>query len=122
MTWAHLTLLFLNLFLASCALWAAITAKSTLKELRRKLAERSTRSLHELDSEVTALASAQASNAKTLKRLSSKIGMQDFRERQRAEPELPANASPAERKIWLRKGLAHGTLRVVRDNPAAGNE
>lgn len=113
-------LLGLNLVLASCALWAAITARSCLRALRLKLAERSTRSLRELESWVSGLDAACAANSTTLRRLSSRIGMQDVRARQKAESE-PANMTPAERKAWLRRKLQSGELKVHRDNPAEGN-
>lgn len=106
-----------NLLLASCSLWAAITVRSTYAELRRRLAERSTRSLREIDAAVAAVESALASNTTTLRRLSSRIGMQDVRARRKEASEIPE--SPVERKAWLRKNLSAGNLRVIRDNPLA---
>lgn len=106
----------LSFLAASFAWWAAIMARSTLRELRRRLAERSTRSLQELDSEISNLTLGYASCTKTLKRLSSRLGMQDVRERRSQELEPPPT-NPQERKAYLRKNLAAGKLRVVRDSP-----
>ena len=105
----------LNLVLASLSLVAAITARSHLTELRRRLASRSTRSLAVLDSEVTSLSTAFSSLSATVKRLSSKTGMQELRARRSAELELPT--TPAERKIALKKALAEGKIHVLRDKP-----
>lgn len=107
-------------FLASLSVLAAITARSALRELRRRLAQRSTRSLRELDSAVASLESSLASNTTTLRRLTSRIGMQDMRARRNEEsaPE-PPNMTPAERKVWLKTQLNKGKLTVVRDNPGA---
>lgn len=113
--WIQLSL---NLLLASFAFWMATTARSRLKELRTLLASRSMRSLAQLDAELTELSSAFSSLATTQRRLSSRIGMQDVRGRQR-EASLPANfetLSPAERKQVLRKKLADGSLRAISDN------
>lgn len=115
-------LLALNFFLVSLSVGAAITARSALRELRRKLAERSTRSLRELDSAVASLESSLASNTTTIRRLTSRIGMQDVRERRsQASPTMPSDLSPAEKKAWLRRHLADGKLRVIRDDPTAAN-
>lgn len=114
----------LNLFLVSLSLLAAITARSALRQLRRKLAERSSRSLRELDAQVASLELALASNVTSVRRLSSKIGMRDVRERQREESanQPPPNLTPAEVKIWLRKNLQAGKLRVVRDGAATSGD
>lgn len=104
-----------NLALASCALWAAITASSSLRALRRKLAERSTRSLRQLDAEVSELSSQVSSLSTTTKRISSRIGMQDVRARRKAvlDPSRPMT------KAELRAGLATGELRVLSDQANA---
>lgn len=109
--------LFLNLLLVSLSVAAAITARSTLRELRRRLAARSTRSLRELDALVSSHDSTLASISSTLRRLSSRIGMRDVRERQREESPMPDNLGPAEKKAWLRRQMANGKLRIVRDDP-----
>lgn len=111
MIWA---LLVLNLSLASFALWAAITAKSTLKACTQLLAASSTRSLHQLDVEVTDLTSALSSITTTVRRLSSRIGMRDLRERIAENEKEPSD--PSARKVWLRDQLRQGKLKVVRDN------
>lgn len=114
-----------NLVLASLSVWAAIMASSHLKALRRKLAERSSRSLRELDSAVASLESALSSNTTTLRRLSSRIGMQDVRERrkQASATQMPLHLSPAERKAWIRRELQKGNLQVIRDGvPSPGGE
>lgn len=111
------TLLAIGLSLASmsCALWAVITVRSRLRELQALLNARSTRSLVELEAAVASLESTCSSNSTTIKRLSSRIGMQDVRERRRADPQP---STPAETKIWLRRGLANGSLKVIRDGPS----
>jgi len=110
-------LLALNLALTSCSLWAAITARSCLKALRLKLAERSTRSLRQLEAEICSHDATLSSISTTLRRLSSRYGMQAVRERQKLESEqIPLNLSPAERKARLRQGLKDGKLKVVRDS------
>ena len=85
---------------------------------------RSTRSLRQLDSVVVSLESALAANTTTLRRLSSRIGMQDVRERrkQESEEQMPLNLSPQEQKAWLRRQLRAGKLRVVRDGGAAADD
>lgn len=111
-------LLGLNFLAVSLSVLAAITARSYLRELRRRLSARSTRSLRELDTAVASLDSSLSSITKTLRRLSSKIGMQDVRERRKGESEpMPEGLSPAERKAWLRRNLSAGKLHVIRDNP-----
>lgn len=112
-----------NFFLASCAVWAAITARSTLKALRRTLAAPATRSLQQLDSEITALSDALSSMQTTQRRLSSRVGMQDLRARRRGDTDGATDepTDPAQRKAWLRKQLQSGKLRVVRDNQPAGD-
>lgn len=101
-----------NLVLTSLSLWAVITGKSLLRELRKRLAERSTRSLRQLDVDVTALNSALGSLSSTVKRLASRNGMQQLRESRR-EVELPND--PKARKAALASGLSRGDLKVVRD-------
>lgn len=107
----------LNLVLVSLSWWAAITALRTLRALRKKLAERSNRSLRQLDAEMASLSTTLGSLSTTVRRLSSRHGMQDVRERRRAESQqlMPANLSPAEQKAWLRKELQAGRLQIVRD-------
>jgi len=111
----------LNFALTSCALWAAITANSKLKELQRTLDARSNRSLQQLDAEVTALSTALSSLSTTTRRLSSRLGMQDVRARRReVSEEEPTN--PAEKKAWLRRQLQEGKLRIVRDGGVVRRE
>lgn len=111
-------ILSLNLCLASFAAWAAITARSTLKELRQRLAARSTRSLMQLDVVVSEHESALSSMSTTLRRLSSRIGMQDVRARQKLES-APLPTDPTQRKAALRKQLQQGQLRVIHDRSGA---
>lgn len=113
-------LIALNLVLASLSLSAATMARSYLQAVRKLLDAASSRSLIELEAAVASLESAQSVNSTTLRRLSSRIGMQDVRARQKAEsePEL----TPSERKARLRRDLATGKLRVVRDNPSTTAE
>lgn len=110
----------LNFLLVSLSLAAAITARSALRQLRQRLAARSSRSLRELDAQVASLELALASTTTSVRRLSSKIGMRDVRERQKEESanQPPPNLTPAEVKIWLRKNLQAGKLRVIRDGAA----
>lgn len=116
MTKLVLLSIFVNLALTSCALWAAITARSSLRALRKKLAERSTRSLARLDAELTELAAAFASLSATVKRIGSRTSMQQLREQRKLEKvELPTN--PTERKAALKKALANGQLAVLSDRP-----
>lgn len=107
----------LSLVLASFAISVAITAQSRLKELHRKLESPSMRSLHELEAAVAACESTCSSLSTTLRRLSSRIGMQDMRARRAQasvlESEMPTD--PAAKKAWLRTQLAKGKLRVVKD-------
>ena len=103
----------LSFFLASLSLWAAITAKSCLKEQRRLLESNSIRSLRQLDSEVADLSVALSANVTTVRRLSSRIGMQDLRARTNGALNIPENATPQERKALLKRGLADGTLRAL---------
>lgn len=107
--------LLLNFCLTSFGLWAAITANSSLKELRRLLATRSTRSLQQLDVEMAELSSALSSLSTTTRRISSRIGMQDVRARRK--PELDPTQPMTKQE--LRAGLASGQLRVLNDNQAA---
>lgn len=111
-------LLGLNFVLVTCALWAAITARSCLKATRLLCAASSTRSLAQLDAEVAALAVALSSTTTTTRRLSSRIGMRDLRERRSLSNSTTKSrepTDPAEKKAWLRRGLASGQLRVIRD-------
>lgn len=119
MSWQQWALLGLHLTLASLSCWSAITARSALKALRKKLDERSTRSLAELEAAVASLESASSSTSTTIRRLSSRLGMQDVRARRKAESP-PENLTPAERKAWLRRGLQSGQLQILHDGvPAA---
>jgi hypothetical protein len=113
--WA-LTLL--NLIAASCALWAAITARSSLKALRRKLAERSTRSLRQLDATLTEHASTLSSLSSTMRRLSSRSGMQALRERRRGESDSSTSLQHAT-KAQLRLMLHQGKARTMSDADSA---
>lgn len=108
----------LNLAAASCAWWAAITASSTLKALRQKLAERATRSLRALDVEMAELTSSVSSLSSTMRRISSRIGMQDVRARRKAESTLDPTQPLT--KAELRRALQTGQLRVLRDGEAVG--
>lgn len=110
--WA-LTLL--NLVLTSCALWAAITARSSLKALRRKLAERATRSLRQLDATVTEHESVLSKLTLTTRRLSSRSGMQDLRQRRQQESAMPDLATAT--KSQLRLMLQTGRARAMREHP-----
>lgn len=113
----------LNLVLASCALLAAIMASWSLRALRKKLAERPTRSLRELEAEIASHDATLSSISMTLRRLSSRYGMQAVRERQKQESEqIPLNLSPAERKARLRQGLSNGKLKIVRDGHQVPDE
>lgn len=114
MLWVQVSMLVLGSILTSLSGWAAITARSRLKALQKLLAERSTRSLAELEAAVASLESASSSTSTTLRRLSSRIGMQDVRARRKAESP-PVNATPAERKAWLRRGLQTGQLQILSD-------
>lgn len=110
--------LLLSLLALSYASRTVITVRSALKELRAKLDSSSTRSLAQLDAEMSELSVALASMSKTIRRLSSRQGMQELREH-RKEEQLPPNfnqMTPAEKKTVLRQGLARGTLRAVKDN------
>jgi len=119
MSWEMLVLL-LNLLLASCSLVAAITVAFTWRAQRLRLDAHSTRSLSELDSVVAALELSLASNSTTLRRLSSRIGMQALRERRKGESETDQPpADPRARKAWLQQNLRLGKLRVVRDGGSA---
>lgn len=114
----------LNFALASCALWVAIMASSTLKRLTKLVAARSSRSLAQLDAELTSLSSAFSSMSRTVRNLNSRIAMRDARARTKEElSSEPEPKDPVARKAWLRKGLAKGTLRVIRDGaPSAAAE
>lgn len=117
MEWA---LLSLNCIILSLNVWAAITVKSTYAALQRRLAMPSSRSLAEQDAELTSLATALSSLSTTVKRLSSREGMRDVRERRRAESEpqqltIPAHLVGPERKARLRQMMAAGKLVPVRD-------
>lgn len=103
-------LIAINLALTICAWWAAIMGKSALQELRKRLAARSSRSLMQLDAEVTSLATTLASVSSTVRRLSSRQGMQDVRARQKEALNLPQN-DPVARKRALKDALARGLIR-----------
>lgn len=109
--WLSVTL---NLIGLSCSLWAGITAKSRYEAVRKLLDSSSARSLAAVDAEVLSLAASLSSVTTTVRRLSSRIGMQATRERQKAES-MPENLTPAERKAWLRRGLQTGQLQIHRD-------
>jgi hypothetical protein len=112
----------LNLTAMSCALWAAIMARSYLRALRKKLAERATRSLHQLDAEVTELTSSISKLSVTTRRISSRIGMQDVRARARSTSSPSLSSDPKMRKAQIREALATGQMRVVNDSqsPSSG--
>lgn len=121
MFWVILTTtasVLLSLLALSFALRTVTTVRSALKELHRKLDSSSTRSLVQLDAEMSELSSAFQSMSTTIRRLSSRHGMQAVRERQK-EAQLPANfeqMSPAQRKAILRKKLATGEMVAISDN------
>lgn len=113
----------LNFLLTSCGLWAAIMARSYLRALRLKLAQRSTRSLAQVDAATTELASTVSSLSQTMRRLSSRAGMQDVRARQKLLSSVDPQTMTKEQ---LRQALRTGQLRVFRDQdlhtgPAAGD-
>lgn len=113
---------FLNLALTSCGLWAAITARSSWRALRQRLAERSMRSLRQLDAEMTELASSVSSQSATIRRLTSRLGMQDVRARRKEESSSTSRTlspDPTVRKSQLRQLLSEGKLRVQRDGAGA---
>jgi hypothetical protein len=109
-------------FPAAIFAWrVAITARSALTELLRKLDSSSTRSLTQLDSEVAKLELSLSSLSQTVKRVASKLTMQEGRARRSEELE-EAPSDPASRKQWLRKKLAAGELRVIRDGSSPTTE
>lgn len=119
MKWLLYAVTFVNLLLASCAGVAATMAWRSLRDLRRRLAARSTRSMQQLDAEVAALTSSYASLSTTLKRHVAKIGMQDVRGRRKAASELDHTdmSLPAEtRRAILNQKLRSGELRVYGDD------
>jgi hypothetical protein len=121
----QIVLTLLNLCLASFALWAAITARSTLKALRKKLAERSSRSLRQLDAEMSSMSTSLGSLSTTVRRLAARTGMQDVRARRKEESahQMPPNLTPQEQKAWLRRGMMEGRLKIVRDGvPSAADQ
>lgn len=93
---------------------AALTAWLKLRAVQRLLATSSTRSLAQLDATVADLESSLSSITTTVRRLTSRIGMQDLRERRRSSA---AESVDQLTKPQLRQMLANGKLRVVRDNP-----
>lgn len=121
MFWVILTTtasVLLSLLALSFAIRTVTTVRSALKELHRKLDSSSTRSLVQLDAEMSELSSAFQSMSTTIRRLSSRQGMQAVRERQK-EAQLPPNfeqMSPAQRKAILRKKLATGEMVAISDN------
>lgn len=104
----------LNLALTISSLLAAITARASLQALRKRLADRSTRSLRQLDAEVTDLASGLSSISMTLKRQTSRATMRELRAKGTLHPDL-SQMTPPERKAALRRALANGEMRVIRD-------
>lgn len=113
--WSATTILVLtglNLLAMSFGFLAAITARWYWKDLRRRLALRSTRSLQQLDAELAALSSTVSSLSVTTRRISSRIGMQDVRARRSAalDPTAPMT------KAQIRAALASGQLRVLSDS------
>jgi len=69
-----------------------------------------------LEAEVTELTSAFSSTSKTLRRLSSRYGMQELRQNATSQQEqMPLNLTPPERKAWLRRAIAEGRIKVIRD-------
>lgn len=99
----------INLSLTILSFVAVTMARSSLLELRRRLAARSSRSLMQLDAEVTNLTSTCASLSSSLRRVTSRQGMQDVRARQKQELKLPEN-DPAARKRALKDALARGLI------------
>lgn len=126
MSWSNtalLGLLALNLLLTSCSVTAAIMARSSYRALSKALQTQSARSLIELEAAVASLESASSSTSTTLRRLSSRLGMQDVRARRKeaSASTMPSNLTPSEQKAWLRRGLQQGQLQIIRDGagPAA---
>lgn len=112
MLWA---LTIFNFAAVSCAVWAAIMANSSLKALRKKLAERATRSLRQLDVAVAECESTLSSLTSTMRRLSSRTGMRDLRERRREESSSTSLHTAT--KAQLRLMLQTGQARVIDGNP-----
>lgn len=113
--WALTTL---NLILVSFALWAAITVRSHWKAFKRLLGARSTKSLAQLTTDIIELQSAFDAMSTTLKRLASRQGMRDLRERRREESTLAQlPVEPRARKEALKTALAKGQLTIVKDRP-----
>lgn len=108
---------FVLLPLLSWLLWAVITVRSHLRALTKRLDDASIRSSAHLAADVAELNVALTSLSTTVKRLSSRNGMQDMRERRRAESTASEELSqdPQIRKSQLRLMLANGTKRVIRD-------
>lgn len=116
MTW-HLTILLLNLLLLSCSGLVLTMVLRTSRRVIRLLNASSTKSLTALDAEVAELTSAFSSLSTTVKRMNSRDHIAARREqtKQGRMPDLSA-MSPQERKQALRKGLANGTLRAIKDD------
>lgn len=98
-----------SLFFAAVSCFAAVLAYSWCRSIAKQLRSSSARSLQELDAAVTACESSYASIAKTVKRINSRLAMEE----RRAQPDLPLD--PTMRKAQLKAALARGTVRVVRD-------
>ena len=68
------------------------------------------------DAEIASMSATLGSLSTTVRRLSSKYGMQDVRARRKEEsPRMPADLTPSEKKAWLRRELQAGRLQVSRD-------
>lgn len=114
--WVLASLIVLNLVLATFAWWAATTAKSVLKRVTQLLASSSSRSLAQLDADLTQQSAALSSLSTTCRRLSSRLGMQDVRARRKEESvEERQPEDPVGRKMWLRRQLSLGKMRVIHD-------
>lgn len=103
-TWAAL-------FFAAVSCFAAVLAYSWCRSVVKLLRSSSARSLVELDAAVTACESTYASIAKTVKRINSRLAMEE----RRAQPQQPLPLDPTMRKAQLKAALARGDIRVVRD-------
>ena len=112
---------FLSLWALKRASSAVTTVSSISKEVTRLIDSASMRSLQQLDAALTEQESSLSSLNATVRRLSSRLGMQDSRARQKQE-QLPANFEqlpPAQRKQILRTKLAKGELTAVKDDGTA---
>lgn len=104
LVWCSLAMSFLSITgLVACAVGYWRLASRATRALSRKPPSESTLSSHAV--EIAELHSSLGSLAKTVKRLSSRYGMQETRERQAAEPEvIPEGLSKAE--LRRRMGIA----------------